>query len=54
MPRNLIDYTIDKEVEVGIVRPESKPTIDQIVERSIVDEAIRRNGGAWSGDPRWY
>jgi len=54
MPRDLILYTIDKEAEVGIVKPESKPTYEQIVERSIVEEAIRRNGGPWSGDPRWY
>jgi ABC-type nitrate/sulfonate/bicarbonate transport system substrate-binding protein len=54
MPRRLIEYTIEKEVEVGVIRPESKPTYEQIVERSIVEEAIRRNGGAWSGDPRWY
>lgn len=54
MPRNLILATVDKEAEVGIVRPDSKPTYEQIVERSIVEEAIRRNGGAWSGDPRWY
>jgi NitT/TauT family transport system substrate-binding protein len=54
MPRNLIEYTIDREVEVEVIRPDSKPTYDQIVERSIVEEAIRRNGGAWTGDPRWY
>jgi NitT/TauT family transport system substrate-binding protein len=54
MPRNLIQYTIDREVEVEVVRPENKPTYEQIVDRSIVDEAIRRNGGAWSGDARWY
>lgn len=54
MPRDMIDYTIDKEVEVGIIKAENKPTYDQIVERSIADEAVRRNGGAWTGDPRWY
>ncbi len=54
MPRNLIEYTIGKETEVGILRPDSRITYEQIVERSIVDEAVRRNGGPWSGDPRWY
>lgn len=54
MPRDLIEYTVDKEVEVGIVRPENKPTYEQIVDRSIVEEAIKRNGGPWTGDPRWY
>jgi ABC-type nitrate/sulfonate/bicarbonate transport system substrate-binding protein len=54
MPRHMIEYTVDKEVEVGIVRPENKPTYEQIVERALVDEAVRRNGGPWTGDPRWY
>ncbi len=54
MPRNLIEYTVAKEVEVGVVQPQNPPTYEQLVDRSIVDEAVRRNGGAWSGDPRWY
>lgn len=54
MPRAMIEYTIGKEAEVGILKPETKPTVDQIVDRSIVDEAVRRNGGPWTGDPRWY
>ncbi len=54
MPQKLIDYTIGKEVEVGVVKPESKPTYEQIIDKSIVEEAIKRNGGAWTGDPRWY
>ena len=54
MPPNLVQYTIDREVEVDVIRPENKPTYEQIVDRSIVDEAVRRNGGAWTGDPRWY
>jgi hypothetical protein len=31
-----------------------KPTYEQIVDRSIVDEAIKRLGGPMTGDPRWY
>lgn len=54
MPKNLINYPIDKEVETGVVKPQNKPTYDQIVDKSLVDEAIKRNGGPWSGDPRWY
>jgi hypothetical protein len=54
MPRKLIEYTIAKEVEVGTIKSENRPTYEQIVDRSIADEAIKRNGGAWTGDPRWY
>ncbi len=52
--RKLVEYTIDKEIEIGVVKPEKKPTYGQIVDRSVVDEAVRRNGGPWRGDPRWY
>jgi ABC-type nitrate/sulfonate/bicarbonate transport system substrate-binding protein len=54
MPRDLIEFTIQKEAEVGILSPDSKITYEQVVDRSIVDEAIKRNGGPWTGDPRWY
>jgi ABC-type nitrate/sulfonate/bicarbonate transport system substrate-binding protein len=54
MPAKLVEYTINKEVEVGVVKPENKPTYDQLIDKSIVDEAIKRNGGPWTGDPRWY
>jgi ABC-type nitrate/sulfonate/bicarbonate transport system substrate-binding protein len=54
MPRELIEYTIQKEAEVGILNSDSKITYEQVVDRSIVDEAVNRNGGPWTGDPRWY
>jgi len=54
MPQKLIDYTIGKEIEVGTIKAEGKPNYEQVVDKSIVDEAIKRNGGPWTGDPRWY
>lgn len=54
MPEKLIASTIDGEVTTGVVKPQNKPTYAQIVDKSIVDEAVKRNGGPWSGDPRWY
>jgi NitT/TauT family transport system substrate-binding protein len=54
MPQKLIDYTVDKEVELGVVKAQNKPTYAQIVDKSLADEAVKRNGGAWTGDPRWY
>jgi ABC-type nitrate/sulfonate/bicarbonate transport system substrate-binding protein len=54
MPQNLIEYTVNKEAEIGVIKPENKPTYEQLVDRSIVDEAVRRNGGPLTGDPRWY
>ena len=46
--------TIDKEVDVNVLKAQNKPTYAQVTDKSIVDEAIKRNGGVWSGDPRWY
>jgi NitT/TauT family transport system substrate-binding protein len=54
MPQKLIDYTIGKEIEVGTIKAEGKPNYEQVIDKSIVDEAIKRNGGPWTGDPRWY
>jgi hypothetical protein len=54
MPEKLINATVDAEVDTGVVKPQNKPTYAQIVDKSLVDEAVKRNGGAWSGDPRWY
>jgi NitT/TauT family transport system substrate-binding protein len=54
MPQKLIDYTITKEVEIGTIKADNKPTYESIVDKSIVEEAIKRNGGPWTGDPRWY
>jgi NitT/TauT family transport system substrate-binding protein len=54
MPQKLIDYTIGKEVEVGTIKAENKPTYESVVDKSIVDQAIKNNGGPWTGDPKWY
>ena len=54
MPRDMIEYTLDKQVELGSIKAEEKPSYEQLVDRSIVDEAVQRNGGPLTGDPRWY
>jgi ABC-type nitrate/sulfonate/bicarbonate transport system substrate-binding protein len=52
MPTNMLNYTVDHQVELGTIN--SKPDLTKIIDRSIVEEAMKRNGGAWTGDPRWY
>ena len=54
VPRDMIEYTLGKQVELGLIEAGVKPTYEQMVERSIPEEAVRRNGGPWTGDPRWY
>lgn len=54
MPKDWVEYTANKKVELGGMDAAKKPTYEQIVDRSIVDEAIKRLGGPMTGDPRWY
>jgi ABC-type nitrate/sulfonate/bicarbonate transport system substrate-binding protein len=54
MPEKMISYTIDKQVELGMIQAAQKPTIDKLIDRSIVEEALKRVGGPATGDPRWY
>ncbi len=54
MPKDFIQYTIDKKVELGSLTADKKPTYEQIVDLSITTEAIKRLGGKLTGDPRWY
>lgn len=54
MPKNMIEWTINKKVEMGGLQPTKVPTYDQVVDLSVVTEAIKRLGGPWTGDPRWY
>jgi NitT/TauT family transport system substrate-binding protein len=53
MPRAAIDETVHREISLGVISADNVPAYDQLVEHSIVEEAITRNGGRWSGDPRW-
>ena len=54
LPRDMIEYTLDKQVELGMINASQRPTYEQLVDRSIVDDALQRIGGPWTGDPRWY
>src|SRR4051794_839597 len=53
LPRDMIEYTLDKQVELGMINASQRPTYEQLVDRSIVDDALQRIGGPWTGDPRW-
>jgi ABC-type nitrate/sulfonate/bicarbonate transport system substrate-binding protein len=54
MPERSVGYTIDKQVEIGAIKAEQRSAPDKLIDRSLVEEAIKRNGGPLSGDPRWY
>ncbi len=54
MPRDMIDYTLDKQVELGMLQANRRPTYEQLIDRSMAEEALQRVGGPWTDDPRWY
>jgi NitT/TauT family transport system substrate-binding protein len=54
MPEKMLSYTVDKQVELGMIPAAQKPSLDKFIERSVVEEAIQRVGGRMTGDPRWY
>lgn len=54
MPKDMVEYTVNKKIELGGLDASKKPTYEQIVNIAIVNEAIKRLGGPMTGDPRWY
>jgi len=54
MPENMLEYTINKQVEIGTIEEKNKPTFEQVIDTSIAEEALKNLGGRMTGDPRWY
>lgn len=54
MPREMVEYTITKKIELGGLDASKKPSYEQVVRLDVVNEAIKRLGGPMTGDPRWY
>ena len=54
MPRNMVEYTIDKQIEIGTIEEKNKPSYEDVVDTSIAEEALEKLGGRLTGDPRWY
>ena len=53
-PREFVQYTIDKKVELKSEGVSKDLKYEQICDLSIVNEAIKRLGGPLTGDSRWY
>lgn len=54
MPRNMVEYTIDKQIEIGTIEEKNKPSYEDVIDSSIAEEALKNLGGRMTGDPRWY
>jgi len=53
-PKDFVNYTIQKKIELGTQGMPNDLKYEQVVDLSVVIEAIKRLGGPMSGDPRWY
>jgi NitT/TauT family transport system substrate-binding protein len=53
LPKDMVAWTIDKQVELGSIKAAEKPTYEKLVDISIIEAAIAKAGGRLKGDKRW-
>lgn len=53
LPRDMVEWTIDKQLELGSIKAAEKPTYEKLVDISIIEAAIAKAGGRLKGDKRW-
>src|SRR5215468_311407 len=53
LPRDMVEWTINKQVELGTIKAEEKPSYEKLVDVSIVQAALTKAGGRLKGDKRW-
>ncbi len=53
-PKDFVQYTIDKKVELKTAGITKDIKYEQVCDLTVVNEAIKRLGGPLTGDPRWY
>jgi len=52
MPAEMVNTTINKMVEIGMLKEAEKPKIEQVVDRGPANAAVSRLG-RWTDDPGW-
>jgi NitT/TauT family transport system substrate-binding protein len=53
LPKDMVDWTINRQVELGTIKAQEKPTYEKLVDISIIEAAIAKVGGRLKGDKRW-
>ena len=53
LPKGMVEWTINHQVEVGTIKADQKPTYEKLIDLSIVEAALAKAGGRWTGDRRW-
>jgi NitT/TauT family transport system substrate-binding protein len=53
LPKEMVEWTINKQVELGSIKAEEKPSYDKLIDASIIQAAVAKAGGRMTGDKRW-
>ena len=53
LPRDMVEWTINRQVEVGTIKAQEKPSYEKLIDLSIIEAALAKAGGRWTGDRRW-
>jgi len=53
LPRDMVEWTINRQVELGTIKAQEKPSYEKLVDLSIIDAAVTKLGGRLKGDKRW-
>jgi NitT/TauT family transport system substrate-binding protein len=53
LPRDMVEWTINKQVELGTIKAEEKPAYEKLIDVSVVQAALTKAGGRLTGDKRW-
>jgi ABC-type nitrate/sulfonate/bicarbonate transport system substrate-binding protein len=53
LPKDMVEWTINQQVELGTIKAEEKPSYDKLVDISVIQAALAKLGGRMTGDKRW-
>jgi ABC-type nitrate/sulfonate/bicarbonate transport system substrate-binding protein len=53
LPREMVEWTINKQVELGTIKAEEKPAYEKLIDVSVIQAALTKAGGRLTGDKRW-
>ena len=53
LPKEMVEWTINKQVELGTIKAEEKPSYEKLIDVSLVQAALTKAGGRLKGDKRW-
>jgi NitT/TauT family transport system substrate-binding protein len=53
LPKDMVEWTINRQVELGTIKAAEKPSYDKLIDLSIIEAALAKAGGRLKGDKRW-